>query len=933
MNKSFISIILTLSMLTSLTTGYAMGSAGGADESETTQSRVRPDRSKEEAPKGLVNRAKMGNLKDGTYTGRAEGYSGLVTVEVTVKDNKIVDLKVLSHTETPGYYEKGAGVIQAILAKGSLEVDTISGATLTSRAIIEAATDALSKAGGAPAKKTASAARGGHRQGGAAAPTPASGKTFDSLKDGTYVGYGQGYAGSIGVEVVISGGVISSARMVSGNEDPPYINNALAILDRVVGQKGTAGIDAVSGATFSSNGLLNAVNDALAQASGGPSSSQSAAGAGKNPAADRLKEENQRLKDQLATLQKEKLGGLVPAQLKDGTYEGSAKGYNLKTTVQALVKDGKLVQVKLVDSDDDKEYLAMALPLLDQMVKKGGTAGVDTISGATFSSFGLINATNMALAQAGQTGDTSGAMAQAKKEFELTLKKLKEENERLKQADLSGEGEPPATNWKDGTFTGTAQGYKSAVTVEASVSGQKLTGLRVTDHNEDREYFDQAEAVVDAILSKGSTTGVDTVSGATFSSKAILKATVRALRQSAGLAAGSEDPGVSPALEEENKRLKEEVEALNKQLEDSLGDGQLHDGTFIGSAKGYSDGGNNELKLSITVKDKKIVEITVLDRNGETEPYYSDAWDHVVPQIISKQTIKGVDTFSGATITSNAIKNAVRQAMKASFAGSGGDSGALIEALKKKHAEEIKALKAKIHELEAGQGSGGAKPGLDISKIPDGTYHGKGYGYHGSTGPGSMAEEEPEKFAALNGDRTAIEVDVTISSGRLEKIAITKNKESRDYRRRPFKDIRAAMIDQQKVDVDTVTGATYTSKGLIEAVKNALEGAGTGGHDPGDHPADGEGSPDGQVADLQAQLAAKEAETVALKNQLATMRTWWKKFFAGWQQVQAEAETFFGSGEGKTMAREDWQVVVNPINDLMVSPETEHFKSPEEDKS
>ncbi|MFM9414387.1 FMN-binding protein [Peptococcus simiae] len=935
MNKSFISIILTLSMLTSLTTGYAMGSAGGADESETTQSRVRPDRSKEEAPKGLVNRAKMGNLKDGTYTGSAEGYSGLVTVEVTVKDNKIVDLKVLSHTETPGYYEKGAGVIQAILAKGSLEVDTISGATLTSRAIIEAATDALSKAGGAPAKKTAAGSRGGQGQRNAAAPAPAAGKTFDSLKDGTYVGYGQGYAGSIGVEVVISGGVISSARMVSGNEDAPYINNALAILDRVIGKKGTAGIDAVSGATFSSNGLLNAVNDALAQASGGPSSSQGAGKAGptgKNPAAERLKEENQRLKDQLATLQKEKLGGLVPAQLKDGTYEGSAKGYNLKTTVQAVVKDGKLVQVKLVDSDDDKEYLAKALPLLDQMVKKGGTAGVDTVSGATFSSFGLINATNMALAQAGQTGDTSGAMAQAKKEFELTLKKLKEENDRLKQADLSAEGEPPAANWKDGTFTGTARGYKSAVTVEASVSGQKLTGLRVTDHNEDREYFDQAEAVVDAILSKGSTSGVDTVSGATFSSKAILKATVRALRQSAGLAAGSEEAGGSPALEEENKRLKEEVEALNKQLEDSLGDGQLHDGTFIGSAKGYSDGGNNELKLSITVKDKKIVEITVLDRSGETEPYYSDAWDHVVPQIISKQTIKGVDAFSGATITSNAIKNAVRQAMKASFAGSGGDSGALTEALKKKHAEEIKALEEKIRALEAGQGSGPTKPGLDISKIPDGTYHGKGYGYHGSTGPESMAEEEPKKYQKLDGKRTPIEVDVMVAGGRLEKIEITSHDESRPYRNKPFRRVPKAMVDQQKIDVDTVTGATYTSKGLIEAVKNALEGVGTGGHDPGDHPADGEGGTDGQVADLQAQLAAKEAEVAALNDQLASIRTWWKKLFAAWQNAQTEAEGFFGNGEGKAMAREDWQTVTNPINELMTSPETDHFNASAEDK-
>lgn len=89
----------------------------------------------------------------GTYSAAARGMKGDVTVEVTVDETSITDVKVSAHTETYGVgYGMEETPIEAIPAKivetQSLNIDTITGATLTSRAILTAAGDALTQAGG-----------------------------------------------------------------------------------------------------------------------------------------------------------------------------------------------------------------------------------------------------------------------------------------------------------------------------------------------------------------------------------------------------------------------------------------------------------------------------------------------------------------------------------------------------------------------------------------------------------------------------------------------------------------------------------------------------------------------------------------------------------------------------------------------------------------
>ncbi|MBN2852396.1 MAG: FMN-binding protein [Clostridia bacterium] len=90
-----------------------------------------------------------GNVyQDGTYTGVADGFRPGLTVEVTVKDNMITDVKVVSHNEQKSmFYATPIEVIPAEIVNNQTPlVDSISGATYTSYGIINATINALSQA-------------------------------------------------------------------------------------------------------------------------------------------------------------------------------------------------------------------------------------------------------------------------------------------------------------------------------------------------------------------------------------------------------------------------------------------------------------------------------------------------------------------------------------------------------------------------------------------------------------------------------------------------------------------------------------------------------------------------------------------------------------------------------------------------------------------
>ena len=300
-------------------------------------------------------------LKDGEYEGTATGYGGPLTVRITVKGGKLTDIKVVSQTETPEYFNRAKAVIGKILSSGNVNVDSVSGATISSNAIKKAVADALSKAGSkqkakvTPVKKDARAAKG--RKGNAAG-------TFSigsaNLNDGVYTGSGQGYNGPIRVRVTVSGGNITNVEILSNSDDAPFFNRAKAVIGRLLGSPGKS-VDTVSGATYSSRGIIDAVRNALSGAGKttvtNTSSTTTPAAPDNKPSEDNVSPAvNPETGDPAyvdAALRKHYPGD----KLKDGDYTGIGIGYlnpgGIKTYI--TVKDGEISSLRVGVGDDYRD--------------------------------------------------------------------------------------------------------------------------------------------------------------------------------------------------------------------------------------------------------------------------------------------------------------------------------------------------------------------------------------------------------------------------------------------------------------------------------------------------------------------------------------------------------------------------------------------------
>jgi len=301
-------------------------------------------------------------LKDGEYEGTATGYGGPLTVRITVKGGKLTDIKVVSQTETPEYFNRAKAVIGKILSSGNVNVDSVSGATISSNAIKKAVADALSKAGSkqqakvTPVKKDARSAKG--RKGNAAG-------TFSigsaNLNDGVYTGSGQGYNGPIRVRVTVSGGNITNVEILSNSDDAPFFNRAKAVIGRLLGSPGKS-VDTVSGATYSSRGIIDAVRNALSGA--GKTSVTNTSSSTNTPATPDNKPNEDNVSPAVnpetgdpayvdAALRKHYPGD----KLKDGDYTGIGIGYlnpgGIKTYI--TVKDGEISSLRVGVGDDYRD--------------------------------------------------------------------------------------------------------------------------------------------------------------------------------------------------------------------------------------------------------------------------------------------------------------------------------------------------------------------------------------------------------------------------------------------------------------------------------------------------------------------------------------------------------------------------------------------------
>ena len=179
------------------------------------------------------------------YTGTSQGFASDVTVTVTLEDGKVVALDVDDSGESytlAGIQRENSvdKLVEAILAGGGTEgVDATTGATFTSTAVLNVVNEAL--AGGAD-------------------------ETPVAFTAGEYTATARGYNGNSTFKVTFSDSAITGIEVVSSTETGHVGDIAFAPMIADMLEANGSGVDAVSGATFSSNALRNAVNDAAEQA-------------------------------------------------------------------------------------------------------------------------------------------------------------------------------------------------------------------------------------------------------------------------------------------------------------------------------------------------------------------------------------------------------------------------------------------------------------------------------------------------------------------------------------------------------------------------------------------------------------------------------------------------------------------------------------------
>ena len=195
------------------------------------------------------------------------------------------------------------------------------------------------------------------------------------------------------------------------------------------------------------------------------------------------------------------------ATLKDGEYKASSKGIGGDVPVTVTIKDGKIAKVEVGENSETEGIGSKAIEQLpDAIVKANGTEGVDAVSGASVTSKAIFTAVEDCLNQA--KGGTDAAAA---------------------------------TTMADGEYKASAKGIGGDVPVTVTVKDGKIAKVEVGENSETDGIGSKAiEQLPDAIVKANGTEGVDAVSGASVTSKAIFDAVNDCMDQ-AKKAAGTTD--------------------------------------------------------------------------------------------------------------------------------------------------------------------------------------------------------------------------------------------------------------------------------------------------------------------------------------------------------------------------------------------------------
>ena len=408
--------VLSVALVTACVAGSLSGYEAPVYAATQEETSVKKEETKEKKEEKKTAAKGTFDLEDGVYKGTGTGYAGDITVSVLIKDKQIVSIDILSSSDDAAFFTRAKAVIDKIIEGQTLDVDTVSGATFSSRGIISAVKNALT--GEKDTSETGQAQSG--QTGAAAGSSTSVAKVEDAAayKDGTYYGSGTGFGGPLKVMVEISGGKIASIQIVENSDGSDYISKAASLIDSIIATQST-NVDTVSGATYSSVGIIQAVRDALSQAAVNGTSDTSQ----NNNNNSNNSNNNSSSDDNNSTVT-----GTVP--YKEGIYYGTAEGYSGDVSVAVVIQEKTIKAILITESSDDEAFFNRAMDVVKKVIRTQKTDDVDTVSGATYSSKGLLNAIKNALKQAEKV--TNGESIDEKPDL-TDLKELIERAEKLEE--------------------------------------------------------------------------------------------------------------------------------------------------------------------------------------------------------------------------------------------------------------------------------------------------------------------------------------------------------------------------------------------------------------------------------------------------------------------------------------------------------------------
>ena len=411
------------------------------------------------------------------------------------------------------------------------------------------------------------------------------------------------------------------------------------------------------------------------------------------------------------------------------TYETTARGIFSDVKVETVADADGIYSVKVVEHGETPELGGVAADELPAKIVEAQSVEIDGVAGATMTSNAIKAAVTEALVQAGFLEAPAEEPAEETPAEEPAAEAPVEEA--AEEPAAAAEGAQTVTVTKPGVFG-------EDVVVEVVADADEIYSVTVVENNETQGIGSMAVDQLPAKIVEAQSAQIDGVAGATMTSNAIKAAVTEALEQIGfGTAVAAEAPAEEAA--EEPAAAAEGAQTVTVTKPGVFGE---------------------DVVVEVVADAGEIYSVTVVE-NNETMGIGSMAVDQLPAKIVEAQSAE-IDGVAGATMTSNAIKAAVAEAL-----------------------EQI--------------GFGAAEEGAQTVTV---------------TKPGVFGED--------------VVVEVVADAGEIYSVTVVKNNETMGIGSMAVDQLPGKIVEAQSADIDGVAGATMTSNAIKAAVAEALEQIGFG---------------------------------------------------------------------------------------------------------